>query len=181
MLPAEWIEALKQAAGRYLPLLADFSPPLGCRFGLSEGAREEEPAHHLLALSHFLVQAASLQPLLVVLEDLHWADPSSLRVLRAVEELWPKTNSLLLLSGRSDSLPKLEHTHLVLENLSEAELQQLLEEALGDCSDPRLLQQIQLASSGNPLAALTLLEAALDGGACKGMAWKCLGMPSTPW
>ena len=164
MLPAEWIEPLKQAAGRYLPLLADFSPPLGCRFGLSEGAREEEPAHHLLALSHFLVQAASLQPLLVVIEDLHWADPSSLRVLRAVEELWPKTNSLLLLSGRSDSLPKLEHTHLVLENLSEAELQQLLEEALGDCSDPRLLQQIQLASSGNPLAALTLLEAALDGG-----------------
>lgn len=163
-LPADWLEPLKRAAGRYLPQLADFSPALGRLFAVPPGDREEDPAHHLLALSNFLVQAACRQPLLVVIEDLQWLDPSSLRVLRAVGELWPQTRCLLLLSGRPGHLPDLGRATLTLENLSEAALQQMLEEALGDCSDPRFFQQIQLASGGNPLAALTLLEGALDTG-----------------
>ena len=163
-LPDEWLGALREAAGRHLSLLADFSPALARAFGIPEGVREEDPAHHLLALSHFLVQAASRQPLLVVIEDFHWVDASSLRVLRAVGELWIRTRSLLILSGRPEGLPDLGLSELTVENLSEAALQQLLEEALGDCSDPRLFEQLQLASAGNPMAALTMLETALDSG-----------------
>ncbi|MFN8611194.1 MAG: diguanylate cyclase [Vulcanimicrobiota bacterium] len=159
----EWSEGLRRAAGAHGDLLSDFSPALAQLLGRAGGHRQEDPVHHLLALAQFLVQAAGWQPLVVVMEDLHWADPSSLKVLRTVAESWSQTHSLLLLSS-SEPL-KLELEHLVsLENLNEPALQQLIEEALGDCSDPRLFEQIQLASAGNPLAVLTMLEAALDAG-----------------
>lgn len=159
----ELAEGLRRAAGPHLALLSDFSPSLGTLLGQSGGRREEDPAHHLLALAHFLVQAASLKSMLVVVEDLHWADPSSLRVLRTVAETWKVSPSLLLLSSAAPLEIEVEHL-IALENLNEASLQQLIEEALGDCSDPRLFEQLQLASGGNPLAVLTMLEAALDSG-----------------
>ncbi len=159
----ELAEGLRRAAGPHLALLSDFSPPLGDLLGQTGGRREEDPAHHLLALADFMVQAASLRPMVVVVEDLHWADPSSLRVLRTVAETWKKSHSLLLLSSAAPLELEIEHL-LQLENLNQASLQQLIEAALGDCSDPRLFEQLHLASGGNPLAVLTMLEAGLDSG-----------------
>ncbi|MBS2037827.1 diguanylate cyclase [bacterium] len=159
----ELVSELRQAAGANLALLSDFSPALGQLLGQSGGQREEDPVHHLLALAQFLLQAASLRPILVVVEDLHWADPSSLKVLRTVAEGWKTSHSLLVLSS-AKALELQVKNLLELENLDEASLQQLIEAYLGDCSDPQLFEQLQLASGGNPLAALTVLETALDSG-----------------
>src|SRR5688572_5979620 len=43
-------------------------------------------------------------PLLLVLEDLHWADPPSLRLLRVVAEALPRTPVCLLATVRDDPL-----------------------------------------------------------------------------
>jgi hypothetical protein len=44
-----------------------------------------------------VTEAARREPILLVLDDLHWADPSSLRVLRLLAETAPATTRLLVL------------------------------------------------------------------------------------
>ncbi|HEY1821601.1 MAG TPA: AAA family ATPase [Trebonia sp.] len=57
------------------------------------------------AAVHIVAEASRQQPLLIVLEDLHWADVVSLLVLRAIVDAVPGLAVLVLLTSRDDSEP----------------------------------------------------------------------------
>ncbi|MET7399633.1 AAA family ATPase, partial [Dactylosporangium sp. NPDC005572] len=52
------------------------------------------------AVARLLTAAAARTPLLVVLDDLHWADPSSLRLVRHLTEHLPETRLVLAVTRR---------------------------------------------------------------------------------
>jgi len=49
-------------------------------------APEELRRRQLAALTNWVIAGAKNQPLILVFEDLHWADPTTLDVLRAIAE-----------------------------------------------------------------------------------------------
>ncbi len=52
-----------------------------------------------------VMDLAAQQPLLLVIEDLHWADPSTLELLSQLVEAVPKSAILMLMSARSQLAP----------------------------------------------------------------------------
>ncbi len=56
-------------------------------------------------IARFVLQAAATEPLLVVLDDLHWADASTLRVLRLLAETGQHGRLMVLTTWRPDPPP----------------------------------------------------------------------------
>jgi class 3 adenylate cyclase/tetratricopeptide (TPR) repeat protein len=129
------------------------------------------------AIRRFLEELARNRPLLVTLEDIHWAEPT---LLDLVEYLagWTRGAPILLVClARRDLLelqpswlaPRENASLLVLEPLSDADAGTLvnglgLDAAIGE----RAVEQITAAAEGNPLfleqlAALAAEEGGVDG------------------
>ena len=114
------------------------------------------------AVRRLLERSSERRPLLVALEDLHWAEPT---MLDLVEYIAAFANGplVLLCIGRPELLearPSLAATKLDLEQLSDRETSELVE-ALG-IEDADLLQRISATSEGNPLFAEQLAAMMAD-------------------
>ena len=130
----------------------------------------------LLAL---LATAAAAGPVVLVLEDLHWADRSTLDLIAFLAHNLSEQRVLLVGTYRDDELPA-EHrlrrlvtgllragvaTRLELGPLGREELETLLFTRGGAPLAPALTEAIVTRSEGNPLFAEELLAAAGQGGA----------------
>lgn len=93
--PAEVVPLL--AALLSLPLPADYAP--------LAWSPDQQKQHTLQALLTLLLRLAAAQPLLLVIEDLHWVDPSTLEWLSLLVEQVPTTNMLILCTCRPDFHP----------------------------------------------------------------------------
>ena len=108
------------------------------------------------ALAALLAHAAREHPILAVVEDLHWADPSTLELLGALVEQVERARVLFVLSARPDFHPHwAEHPwlhRLSLERLS-PELTAILvrESAGGRQLPPELVHQLVARTDGVPL------------------------------
>jgi len=102
---------VKQVVQAFLPLLpdighADGSPPPM----LPALDPEQEKRRRFETLAHFLTGQASAHPLLLVVEDLHWSDDTSLEFLHYLARRCSAQRFLLLLTYRSDEMhPSLRH------------------------------------------------------------------------
>ncbi|QRO02217.1 protein kinase [Archangium violaceum] len=94
----------------------------------------------LLRLSARLPGRHGQGPLLLVLEDLHWVDPSTLRFLSRLGELIDGTRLLLLLSARPElrlSLRQHPRFHLlVLDRLAADETAEMVRRLIGNRPEP---------------------------------------------
>ena len=130
----------------------------------------------LLAL---LATAAAAESVVLVLEDLHWADRSTLDLIAFLAHNLSEQRVLLVGTYRDDELPA-EHrlrrlvtgllragvaTRLELGPLGREELETLLSTRGGAPLSPALTEAIVTRSEGNPLFAEELLAAAGQGGA----------------
>jgi DNA-binding CsgD family transcriptional regulator/tetratricopeptide (TPR) repeat protein len=130
----------------------------------------------LLAL---LDTAAAAGPVVLVLEDLHWADRSTLDLIAFLAHNLSEQRVLLVGTYRDDELPA-EHrlrrlvtgllragvaTRLELGPLGREELETLLFTRGGAPLSPAVTEAIVTRSEGNPLFAEELLAAAGQGGA----------------
>ncbi|MBT0769283.1 AAA family ATPase [Kineosporia sp. J2-2] len=130
------------------------------------------------SVTHALGRVASeVAPVLLVLEDLHWADASSRDLVRFLFSRLGPDRTLVLASYRADDLhrrhplrpligelarlPRVEQMHL--PPLSVAELGELLAGVSGAPVKPSLLRRIAARSAGNPYYAQELLAAGEDG------------------
>jgi DNA-binding CsgD family transcriptional regulator len=86
---------------RLLPDLAAVVPDLPPPRALEP---EREQHRHIQALTQFFTRLATLAPLLVVIEDLHWSDESSLEVALALARRAASLPMLLILTYRSDEI-----------------------------------------------------------------------------
>ncbi len=113
-------------AAELVPVLAPlFDLPLGNRYAPAKGNPGELRQKLLSALIAWILAAARGQPVVVVVEDLHWADPSTLDLLRLLAEQGASASLLLLLTGRPEFRPawssRSHHTHVILAPLAPAE------------------------------------------------------------
>jgi DNA-binding CsgD family transcriptional regulator/tetratricopeptide (TPR) repeat protein len=148
------------------------------------GTEEDEPAppdrfsqvrlfEYLLGLLRALSQAT---PVLLVLEDVQWADPSTRDLLAFLVRNLRRERLAVVLTYRSDELPQGHPTRVALAELERAErvesvrlaalsregVTAQLEAIVGEPPDPALAEEILARSGGNPFYAEELLAARLE-------------------
>src|SRR4029453_5906497 len=112
------------------------------------------------AFRKLLEAAAASSPVVVVFDDIHWAEPTFLDLIEHVADLSREAPLLLLCLARPELLDrrpgwgggKLNATTVLLEPLSATQTDELLERLLGGGElEPELRARIRDAAEGNPL------------------------------
>ena len=107
------------------------------------------------ALITILLVRADYQPLLVVVEDLHWIDPSSLDLLTQLIEHVPRTRQLVVLSFRPEFKPPWPEgpglERLNLNRLDREASARIVTEIAGMPAPAELLDQLVDKADGVPL------------------------------
>jgi DNA-binding CsgD family transcriptional regulator len=117
------------------------------------------------SITSFLKRASQEQPLLLVLDNLHWADPTSLRLLEFVAPELAVARVLLLGTYRDvdvsrshplfRTLGELTRQHLyqrvLLRGLSRDEVDQVMRAVGGVALPPELVATVHQQTEGNPL------------------------------
>jgi DNA-binding SARP family transcriptional activator len=142
------------------------------------------------AVGHLLERLATAQPLLLVLEDVHWADEASIRLTSVLSRRIASWPILIVLTAREEEVaeaPVLRDL-LRLPNISRLPLGPLSQEdttALVQSLAPRgravdaasaLAERIWGASNGNPFVVVETLRA-LEQGALPTTTADALGLP----
>jgi class 3 adenylate cyclase/tetratricopeptide (TPR) repeat protein len=126
--------------------------------GLQEGGGRPEDTHW--ALRRLLEVLARDRPLVVVLEDLHWADPALLELIEDIAESSRDAPLLLVCATRLELLDKRPRwaggkpnaVSIQLEPLDTDDASQLVSRLLGDMATaPGVREYIVDRSGGNPL------------------------------
>jgi DNA-binding SARP family transcriptional activator len=110
---------------------------------------------------HLLEALARQTPLVVVLDDLHWADPAFLDLVERLEAM-KESVLLLVLTRPDDSTPVTGPDALQLEPLADSDVARLVI-GQGAPVTPGALHRIVDLAQGNPLYAEQLLAASDDG------------------
>lgn len=129
----------------------------------------------LAAFIDLIERIASERPMVLVLEDLHWADPSTAMTVRAVRRRLMHLPVVVLLTYRPlPRVPELERLvaeltehgepHLLIAPLGDADVAGLIEALVRGVPGPRLLAQGAKAG-GNPLFVIEVVRALQDEGA----------------
>ncbi len=105
------------------------------------------------------------QPLVLMLEDLHWAEEESLALLHRIVTLSANLPLLIIASYRDDEQPALHEsladmTRLHLQRLNVQETAQLAEAMLGEAGrNPNLLALLQRETEGNAFFLVEVVRA----------------------
>ncbi|HEV7515266.1 MAG TPA: AAA family ATPase, partial [Thermoanaerobaculia bacterium] len=150
-----------------LALLLGFAAPEGyAPLGLSAQRQKERTLETLLAL---LLAMAGEEPVLFVVEDLHWVDPSTLELLDLLLHQGPTVRLFNLFTFRPAYDPpwgpRAHLTQITLDRLSDGEAETLV---LGVTAGKRLplevLRQIVVKTDGVPLFVEELTKMVLASG-----------------
>jgi class 3 adenylate cyclase/tetratricopeptide (TPR) repeat protein len=125
-----------------------------------------------LQTRRILERLAREQPLVVVLDDLQWAEPTFLDLVDHVTDLARDAPMLLVCVARPDLLDvrpgwgggKLNATTMLLEALTEDEAVQLVDNLLLARMDPAVRGRIATAAEGNPLFVEEMLAMVAENG-----------------
>jgi class 3 adenylate cyclase/predicted ATPase len=137
-------------------------------------AGEESPQRRkrrtLDALQAWLVAQGEGRPLLVVVEDVHWIDPSTLELLGRFFAAEPLEGVLLLVTHRDEFVPPWPHRsfvrRLALDHLHAAEVHAVVDRLTGGRPLPEAVEvQIALRADGVPLYVEELTRTVLESGA----------------
>jgi class 3 adenylate cyclase/tetratricopeptide (TPR) repeat protein len=117
---------------RAMPLIAPLlNLPLPPKYPSLAVSPEEQRRRLLATLVEWMVGAAHAQPLVIAIEDLHWADPSTLELIQLLGEQGATARLLLLYTARAEfraQWPLRAHdAHLVLDRLSDREARAMVE------------------------------------------------------
>jgi class 3 adenylate cyclase len=114
---------------------------------------------------------ATEQPVVVVFDDIQWAEPTFLDLVEHLTESIHDAPVLLVCPSRPELLERREGwaegrraRRLPLEPLSEAETERVVENLLGSVASPEAKRRIAEAAEGNPLFAEQLLAMLVDVG-----------------
>jgi predicted ATPase/DNA-binding CsgD family transcriptional regulator len=169
--PAELRELLGPMDGSLIPLLPTLErPPAG---QLERPAGEFGQAWLFELLLRFLDRLSAQAPIMLIVEDLHWADQSTLDLLRFLVGMLGRERLLLIATYRSDELhsahplrtmlAELDRSrrveHLQLPRFDREELAELLGGILKAPPAPEILDRVLSRSQGNAFIAEELIAA----------------------
>lgn len=131
------------------------------RLRVLDGSGSAPPEELFWAVRRLFEALARPRPLLVVLEDVHWAEPMLLDLVEHVSR-WSKDAPILLLCVARPELleerPRWEGIVLRLDPLSDGEANELLDALDGDrMLSPELRTRVTEVAQGNPLYAEQLV------------------------
>jgi class 3 adenylate cyclase/predicted ATPase len=123
----------------------------------------------LETLVAWLKQEAQREPVLLIVEDLHWVDPSTLELLGLLVEGLAEERLFRLLTFRPDfhaSWPMLSNmTQLTLSRLARRQVEEMVGSIAGQQSLPAaVVQQVVAKTDGVPLFVEELTKAVLEAG-----------------
>jgi class 3 adenylate cyclase/predicted ATPase len=144
-----------------LPLPADYAP--------LTMSPERQKQQTLQALLTILLRIAAQQPVLLVMEDLHWVDPTTLEWLSLLVDQGPTARILALLTFRPDfSPPWTGRAHLTQMTLPRLPRRQAVEMtgrvAHGKALPPEVVAQVVAKTDGVPLFVEELTKMVLESG-----------------
>jgi TOMM system kinase/cyclase fusion protein len=144
-----------------LPLAADYAP-----LSLSP---EQQKQQTLQALLTILLRIAAQQPVLFVMEDLHWVDPSTLELLSLLVDQGPTARILALLTFRPDFSPpwtgRSHLTQMMLHRLTRQQVAEMIGRIThGKVLPAAVVEQIVAKTDGVPLFVEELTKMVLESG-----------------
>jgi class 3 adenylate cyclase/tetratricopeptide (TPR) repeat protein len=145
-----------------LPIPENHYPPLN----LSPQRQRQKTLETIVAI---LCELAEHQPVLFIVEDLHWTDPSTLELLNLVIDQTPTASLLVLLTCRPHFQPAWHHrsylTEITVHHLSHAQGEQMVTGMTeGKTFPAAVLQQILDKTDGVPLFVEEITTAILESG-----------------
>jgi class 3 adenylate cyclase/predicted ATPase len=144
-----------------LPLTADYAP-----LTMSPEQQKQKTLHALLTI---LLRIAAQQPVLFVIEDLHWVDPSTLELLSLLVDQGPIARILALFTCRPDFSPpwtgRAHVTQVTLNRLPRAQAAEMSGRvAHHKALPPEVVEQIVAKTDGVPLFVEELTKMVLESG-----------------
>jgi predicted ATPase/class 3 adenylate cyclase len=139
--------------------------------GLGGGAGAATSEETFWAVRKLFEALARPRPLVIVVDDIHWAEPTFLDLIEHVADFSRDFPILIVCIARTELLDKrpgwgsgkLNATSIVLEPLSEAECRELISNLLDSAPLPLAAEaRIARAAEGNPLFAEELVAMLVD-------------------
>jgi class 3 adenylate cyclase/tetratricopeptide (TPR) repeat protein len=133
----------------------------------------EQQRRRLLAmLVEWVLGTARAQPLVIALEDLHWADASTLEVVQLLAEQGPTASLLLLCTARPEFHPKwplrAHHTQINLNRLSARNVREMIDQVTArNALASETLNTVIERTGGLPLFVEELTRVVLESGGAK--------------
>ncbi|MGC1960052.1 MAG: AAA family ATPase, partial [Pseudolabrys sp.] len=152
-----------------LPLANLLSLPSSDRYRMPELSPQKRKEMTLAALLTQLDGLAARQPVFVIVEDVHWADPTSLELLTMTLEQVPRLRVLLLITARPEFTPPWPgHAHVTtisLTRLNRRNGAALIERVTAGKTLPEeVMDQILARTDGVPLFVEELTKTVLETG-----------------
>jgi len=191
--PLRTLEAALTASGMVLsetvPLLAALlSLPLSDSYAPLTLTPQRQRQQTLETLLAWLRTAAQQQPVLLMVEDLHWVDPSTLELLSLLIEQCAQWRLCLVLTARPEFHPPwamvAHFTALTLRRFAPAEIERLVTYVVGEKAfPPAVLQEVVRKTDGVPLFVEELTKAVLTSGLLEEQAERYVlpGPLPPPW
>lgn len=156
-----------------LTFLPEFAQVAGPPIDVPEIQRSSLHRRLLESLRQLFDQIAASHSVVIVLDDFHWVDDSSLAALEYIRRRWKHGTGTLVLTYRPEHVEKGsklesflhgEASHqFALAPLDVPSQKQLTTEIGGSELDPRLADRIHTLAKGNPLFLIELTRQCLDG------------------
>jgi len=139
------------------------------RYGAIDLSPAQQKDQTLGVLVAMVESLAMRQPVLMVFEDIHWVDPTTLELLDLVLERTPTLAILALLTHRSDFTPtwtgEAHVTSIALNKLDPENCASLITSVTGDRALPHeVLQEIVEKTDGVPLFVEELTKTVVESG-----------------
>jgi TOMM system kinase/cyclase fusion protein len=153
-----------------VPLFAALlSSSLGADYAPLTVSPEQQKQKTLQAFLAIFLRIAAQQPVLFVMEDLHWVDPSTLEFLTLLVDQGPTARILALFTGRPDFRPPWSgRAHLTQVTLNRLPRRQAVEMtrrvAHGKALPPAVVEQVVAKTDGVPLFVEELTKVVLEAG-----------------
>src|SRR5262245_31826022 len=153
-----------------VPLFAALlSLPLATAYAPLTMAPEQQKQQTLHAFLTIFLRVAAQQPLLFVMEDLHWVDPSTLELLSLLVDQSPTARILGLLTCRPDFSPawtgRSHFTQVTLPRLPRRQAAELAGRVAHSKTLPaEVLEQVVARTDGVPLFVEELTKMVLESG-----------------
>jgi class 3 adenylate cyclase/predicted ATPase len=171
------LEAALAAAGFVLdeavPLFAALCAlPLPQRYPPLNLAPQRQKQQMRAVVLAWLLQEAERQPVCLVLEDLHWVDPSTLELLILLIDQVPLARLLVVLTCRSGFTPpwtvRSHVTHIALGRLTPTQSERMIERVtIGKALPAEVQEQLLEKTNGVPLFVEELTKMVLESGLVK--------------
>jgi class 3 adenylate cyclase/predicted ATPase len=168
-------EALEAAADRYGLARGDVVPWLAgllsvrCDEGYAQPALSPQTRKQrtLDAVHRVFVAASAVRPLCLIVEDLHWIDPSTLELLTLLAEHGAAARIFMLLTARPEFVvpwsPQAHVTHITLNRLTRRQSIAMVERLTGGRAlPPEVLTHVIAKTDGIPLFVEELTKAVLE-------------------